>query len=77
MRSERKMDFTIYQEACSADSAWTEEIRKAFPNAHPGDVRFTTEGKGAPGTTLHAAFIRARTSSEAWMAHIRESRKGL
>lgn len=43
-----------YDALVEADRDWTVAIEKAFPKEHPGDVRYTERGKGAPGSELRA-----------------------
>lgn len=38
-----------------ADEAWSALLRKEF-GKQAGDVRYTTRGKGEPGTILRAAY---------------------
>jgi hypothetical protein len=41
----------LYNEALAADKAWQTELEKLF-GKHAGDVRYTSQGKGAEGSEL-------------------------
>lgn len=66
----------IHGEWIAAENEWMALIRAAFPRKRAGDVRYTDEGKGEPGTALRAAydaFVRLGSEyHETWSA----SRKG-
>lgn len=45
-----------YTAAVDADAAWMRAISAAFPTKRAGNVRYTEEGRGAPGTALREAY---------------------
>lgn len=47
----------------AAMKSWEYQLDVAFPNKHRGDVRYTAEGRGEPGTALRVAYDRL-TSAE-------------
>jgi hypothetical protein len=42
---------SLYRAALLADAAWSEELYRLFGN-RAGDVRYTKQGAGAPGSKL-------------------------
>lgn len=45
-----------YDAHATADKAWMDQIRRAYPHEWAGDVRYTDRAHGAPGTPLRAAY---------------------
>lgn len=54
----------------TAEDEWMALIRQQFPKQHAGDVRYSAEGRGLPGTPMRAAhdkFLRAaEVYRQAW-----------
>lgn len=56
-----------YVDACAADTAWQAELVRLF-GKRAGDVRYTSEGRGDPGSvlrSLHDEFVRATAALRA------------
>ena len=63
-----------YNDHLAADHRWMDEIKRAFPRQWAGDVRYTDDAHGEPGTPLRAAYdeyLRTRGVWESFL-HPRE-----
>lgn len=54
-----------YNAALAADHRWSELLRRYF-GKRAGDVRYTKQGEGQPGSDLHEAWQAFRKSTEIW-----------
>ncbi len=59
--------YAAYKVALAADQRWSLELRRLF-GQRSGDVRYTKEGQGEPGTELNAAYLAFKVASEAHRA---------
>lgn len=56
----------LYREACAAEDAYRAALQEEFPRLkHTGDVRYTPQGNGAPGSTLRHAADRKHAADAA------------
>ena len=46
----------IYADWIAAENEWMKQIKAAFPRQRAGDVRYSKEAEGEPGTELRAAY---------------------
>lgn len=56
-----------FQAFVAADKAWSAELRKAF-GKNAGDIRYTKQGEGSPGTPLNDAYLAFKKAGDAWRA---------
>lgn len=56
-----------YKRYEAADAAWSAELRLAF-GKNAGDVRYTKQGEGEPGTPLNDAYLAYREARDEWRA---------
>lgn len=63
-----------YADAVNADNAWSAELEKLF-GKRAGDVRYTEEGKGRPGTALNRAYLHWKEVSARWRNVMERNRK--
>ena len=54
-----------YRQFLDADRAWSAELRRLF-GKRSGDVRYTKQGEGAPGSDLNAAYTAFIETGNAW-----------
>ena len=64
---------TEYDEFKAADHEWSAELKRLF-GRNAGDVRYTKQGEGEPGTTLNACYLRFRRANDAWLEWVRSTR---
>lgn len=62
----RAAAIAIHDEFAASDLAWDAEIRAAFPRGRSGDIRYTDQGKGAPGSLLRFAYDRRCAAASAY-----------
>jgi hypothetical protein len=48
--------FAAYHAAIAADAAWSAELLRRF-GKRAGDVRYTKQGEGEPGSTLRRLYV--------------------
>lgn len=53
--------------ALTADDAWSAELSRAFKGA-AGDIRYTKQGEGEPGTDLRRAYDAFKAARDAWVS---------
>jgi hypothetical protein len=58
----------LYDSWIAADRAWMDAIESAHPREWPGDVRYTSRGKGEPGSALRAAHDTFTAARDAFHA---------
>jgi hypothetical protein len=61
------MSHELYYAAVHADHAWGVELRRIF-GKNAGDVRYTIQGEGTPGSTLRALYDARCVAEAAWRA---------
>lgn len=59
--------YVAYKAALAADNRWSLELRRLF-GKRAGDVRYTKQGQGEPGTELNDAYLAFQVASEAHRA---------
>ena len=64
------MNHEAYNRAIAADQTWHAMLVARF-GKRASDIRYTAEGKGAPGSTLRAAHDEFRAASDAWIVAMR------
>jgi hypothetical protein len=60
-----KLGTEKHKAALATDNAWSAELCKAF-GKRAGDVRYTVEGQGRPGSALRAAYEARKAAQIAW-----------
>lgn len=55
----------LFKEWLAIDAAWSGELHRAF-GKRAGDVRYTKEGEGLPGTKLNDAYLAFVVAGKAW-----------
>ena len=58
-----------------ADLDWSRELQRQF-GKRAGDVRYTAEGKGEPGSTLRLLHDKVDAARVAWEADLAEAKRG-
>lgn len=61
------VQFAEYREFTAADEAWSRVLQCEF-GSRAGDVRYTAEGMGEPGSVLRQAHDRRERARIAWQA---------
>lgn len=56
----------LYRAACITDKVWMTAIIAAFPRLRAGDVRYTPQAQGEPGSALRAAYDSWVAANKAW-----------
>jgi hypothetical protein len=64
-----KLGTAWHRRALESDKAWSEHLVKCF-GKRSGDVRYTPEGKGEPGTVLRNLYEMRTIAQEAWHAEV-------
>lgn len=62
-------DQAKWRAAMDADNAWSAELQRQF-GKRAGDVRYTSVGEGAKGSTLRTLYDAFRATTDAWTASI-------
>jgi hypothetical protein len=62
-----KLGTELHRKALETDQAWSIELQRLF-GKRAGDVRYTKQGKGEPGTALHAIWQAREAADIAWNA---------
>jgi hypothetical protein len=62
-----KLYTDLHRKALETDQAWSAELQRLF-GKRAGDVRYTKQGKGAPGTALRAIYEAREAADIAWNA---------
>jgi hypothetical protein len=57
------VDHALYHAALKADHAWQAELTRMF-GKRAGDVRYTKQGEGKPGTVLNDTFLVFREAND-------------
>lgn len=58
---------TLYLAALAADDAWSKEGQRVFGKRW-GDVRYTAQARGEPGSVLATCYTAYVTTRDAWHA---------
>jgi hypothetical protein len=62
----------LYTTALETEREWMRAIAREFPGKRPGDVRYTAQGKGTPGSTLREAHDAHYVANKLWLDYLRD-----